>query len=228
MSEAKEEAVAVRITYYGHSSFLLEAADGTRVIIDPYRSGAFDGGLRYAPIAETADAVVATHEHDDHGAVDTIPGDPQVYIRPSSAVVGALSITGIEVDHDGEGGRSRGKNTIVIFDDGDVRAAHLGDLGHVLKPGTVAALGRVDVLMVPVGGFFTIDSKQAALVVEAVAPSIVLPMHYKTPKVDFPITDVDAFLATQAKVEHKTTSTVEVTQAALPAERVTYVLPSAR
>ena len=222
------EAVAVRLTYYGHSSFLLEATDGTRVIVDPYRSGSFGGALRHAPVGDSADAVVATHTHDDHGAVDTIPGNPQVFIHPTSATVGAWRITGIDVAHDDEGGKSRGKNTIVVFDDGDVRVAHLGDLGHLLAPETVTAIGRVDVLLVPVGGFYTIDHERAAEVVESLAPRIVIPMHYKTPKVDFPIADVDMFLATQAKVEHKTTPTVEITRAGLPAERVTYVLPSAR
>jgi L-ascorbate metabolism protein UlaG (beta-lactamase superfamily) len=224
-----KEAVAVKITYYGHSSFLLEAKDGTRVIVDPYRPGSFGGSFRYGAITDTADVVVATHTHDDHGAVDTIPGHPQTFVQPSSATVGGVTITGVPVAHDAEGGKSRGKNTIIVIDDGDIRVAHLGDLGHTLDAATVAAVGPVDVLMVPVGGFYTIDHKQAAQVVEAVAPRIVLPMHYKTPKVpDFPITDVEPFLATQAKVERKDTSTIAVTRATLPAERVTYVLQPAR
>jgi L-ascorbate metabolism protein UlaG (beta-lactamase superfamily) len=225
--EAMEEAIAVRLKYYGHSSFLLEAADGTRVIIDPYRAGSFNGALRYGAITDTADAVVATHQHDDHAAVDTIPGRPQVLIHPSSATVGPWQITGVEVAHDDEGGRSRGHNTIVVLDDGDLRAVHLGDLGHLLGAPTLTAIGRVDVLMVPVGGFFTIDHKQAAVVVESLGPTIVIPIHYKTAKVDFPIADVEPFLATQGMVERKTSSTIELTRAALPLERVTYVLPAA-
>ena len=223
-----KEAVAVRLTYYGHSSFLLEAADGTRVIVDPYRTGAFNGALRYEAIGDTADAVVATHKHDDHGAVDTIPGNPQVFIHPSSAVVGPWKITGIDVAHDDEGGRSRGKNTVIVLDDGDLRVVHLGDLGHTLDAQTVVAIGRTDVLLVPVGGFFTIDYKQAAEVVDSLSPRVVIPMHFKTPKVDFPISDVEPFLATQAKVERKATSTIDITRATLPAGRVIYVLPSAR
>jgi L-ascorbate metabolism protein UlaG (beta-lactamase superfamily) len=92
----------------------------------------------------------------------------------------------------------------------------------------VGAIGRTDVLLVPVGGFFTIDHLQAAEVVEALSPSIVIPMHYKTPKVDFPIAGVEPFLATQASVEQKSAPTVEITQATLPAERITYVLQPAR
>jgi L-ascorbate metabolism protein UlaG (beta-lactamase superfamily) len=222
-----EEAIAVKLMYYGHSSFLLEAADGTRVIVDPYRSGAFDGALRYDAIPDTADAVVATHTHDDHGAVDTVPGRPQIFVHPTSAKVGAWQITGIDVAHDAEGGRSRGKNTIVVLDDGDVRVVHLGDLGHTLDAPTIAAIGRADILLVPVGGFFTIDHKQAAEVVESLAPRIAIPMHYKTPKVDFPISGVEPFLATQQTVERLPGSTIEIEQSTMPAERVTYVLQSA-
>jgi L-ascorbate metabolism protein UlaG (beta-lactamase superfamily) len=222
-----EEAIAVRLTYYGHSSFLLEAADGTRIILDPYRAGSFNGAFRYGAIPDTAEAVVATHTHDDHGAVDTIAGRPLILIHPTSAVVGPWKITGIDVAHDAEGGRSRGKNTIVVLDDGDVRLAHLGDLGHTLDAPTIAAIGRVDVLLVPVGGFFTIDHAQAAEVVESLDPRIVIPVHYKTPKVDFPISEPEPFLATQKTVEQLSGSTVEVTQATLPAGRVTYVLQPA-
>lgn len=225
--EAVEEAIAVRLTYYGHSSFLLEAADGTRVILDPYRAGSFNGAFRYGAIPDTAEAVVATHGHDDHGAVDTILGHPRVFVHPSSATVGPWDITGIDVAHDAEDGRSRGKNTIVVLDDGDVRVAHLGDLGHTLDAATAAAIGRVDVLLIPVGGFFTIDHKQAAEVIESLDPRMVIPIHYKTPKVDFPISEVEPFLATQKTVERLSGSTIEVTQATLPAERVTYVLEPA-
>jgi L-ascorbate metabolism protein UlaG (beta-lactamase superfamily) len=218
----------MRITYYGHSSFLVEAQDGTRIILDPYRHGAFDGALRYAPIDEPADVVLASHEHDDHGATDTIPGRPQVFVHPVTAKVGGVRILGIEVAHDEAGGSKRGKNTIVVLDDGDVRLAHLGDLGHPLDEGTIEKMGRVDILMVPVGGFFTIDRKEAAAVVEALAPRVVLPMHYKTDKVDFPIAPVDQFLATQATVRRETGATLELTKATLPEQQTTIVLEHAR
>jgi L-ascorbate metabolism protein UlaG (beta-lactamase superfamily) len=217
----------VKLTYYGHSSFVLESADGTRLIVDPYRSGSYNGGLRYGAITDTADAVVVTHPHDDHGAWDTIAGHPKVFIQPSSAALGSWEITGFEVDHDAEGGRSRGKNTILVLDDGDVRVAHLGDLGHLLDTRTTAAIGQVDVLLIPVGGFYTIDYKQAAKVAVSLDPRIVVPMHYRTPKVDFPIADAEPFLVTQPTVERLSSPTIEVTHATLPAERVTYLLPSA-
>lgn len=218
----------MRLTYYGHSSFLVEAQDGTRIILDPYRHGAYDGALRYAPIDEPADVVLASHDHDDHGATDTIPGRPQVFVHPVAAKVGGVQILGIEVAHDEAGGSKRGKNTIVVLDDGDVRLAHLGDLGHPLDEGTIEKIGRVDILMVPVGGFFTIDHKEAAAVVEALAPRVVLPMHYKTDEVDFPIVPVDQFLATQTTVRQETGATLELTKASLPDQRTTIVLGHAR
>ena len=218
----------MRLTYYGHSSFLLEAADGTRVILDPYRAGAFDGAFRYGAIADTADAVVATHTHDDHGAVDTIPGHPQVFVHPTSATVGRWKITGIDVAHDDEGGRSRGKNTIIVLDDGDVRLVHLGDLGHTLDAATVAAIGRVDVLLVPVGGFFTIDHKQAAEVVESLDPAHRHPHALQDPQSGLPhLGGRSRSWPRRRTVERQAGSTLEVTRATLPAERVTYVLQAA-
>ncbi len=218
----------MRLTYYGHSSFLVEAGDGTRAILDPYRSGSFDGALRYAPIDEPADVVIATHEHDDHGATDTIPGKPLVLVHPTSATVGALRITGVQVAHDEAGGSKRGRNTIAVLDDGDIRLVHLGDLGHLLDKTAIEAIGRVDVLIVPVGGFFTIDEEQAAAVVESLSPLIVIPVHYKTDKVDFPIAPVDGFLKIQKNVQRSAASTLEVTDKTLPAARSIIVLSHAR
>ena len=218
----------MKITYYGHSSFLVEARDGTRIILDPYRSGGFGGTFRYAPIDESADAVVASHTHDDHGATDTIPGDPVVLMQPTSAKVGGVQVTGVAVKHDDKGGSQRGTNTILVLDDGDIRLAHLGDLGHALAPAELKAIGKVDVVLVPVGGFFTIDAKTAAVVVESLDPAVVVPMHYKTSGADLPIATEDAFLATQIVVQRVTGAQIEVTHESLPAHRTTFVLSPSR
>ena len=209
----------MRITYYGHSCFLVEAQDKTRVILDPYLHGSYGGAVMYGPVDEPADAVLASHEHEDHSATGAIPGKPLVFLHPVSEYVGSVQITGVAVAHDDAEGKERGKNTISVLDDGDLRLAHLGDLGHVLDAATLQKIGPVDVALVPVGGHFTIDYKAAAAVVEALAPRIVIPMHYKTAKIDFPIAPVDAFLGTQKIVQHHPGSTLEVTKATLPAEQ---------
>jgi len=218
----------MRITWYGHSAFLVEAEDGTRIILDPYRSGAFGGALRYGPIAEPADAVVASHTHDDHGAVDTIPGRPRVLIEPTLAEVGRVTIRGVPADHDAVHGAERGHETILVLEDSGMRLVHLGDLGHELDQATVDRIGKTDVLLIPVGGYFTIDAATAAGVVDSLAPRIVVPMHYKTDKCDFPIASVEDFLATQDAVLRMDTSAFTVTTTNLPAERTIYVPTSAR
>lgn len=218
----------MRITYFGHSCFLVEAKDQTRVILDPYEHGAYDGAVKYAPVDEPADVVLASHEHPDHSATGTIPGKPLVFLHPVSERVGAVTVTGIEVDHDENGGEQRGKSTISIVDDGELRLVHLGDLGHILDEETVEELGHVDVLLIPVGGYFTIDHQGASAVVKALAPSIVIPMHYKTSKIDFPIASADAFLETQNTVQRMESPTIEVTKATLPPETTVMFLPYAR
>jgi L-ascorbate metabolism protein UlaG (beta-lactamase superfamily) len=216
------------ITYFGHSAFLVQAADGTRVMFDPYLHGSYDGEMRYAPIDETADVVVASHGHADHAATDTIPGHPRVFMHLVAEIAGSVRLTGIELAHDDTGGSQRGKNTLTIMDDGDLRLVHAGDLGHVLDAATVKAIGRVDVLLLPVGGFFTIDHEQAAVTIEALDPRIIIPMHYKTDKLGFPIATVDPFLATQDNVRRSDSPVLEITGATLPDERVTIVLQHAR
>lgn len=218
----------MRLTYYGHASFLVETHDGTRVILDPYTPGCYDGAVTHAPITDPADVVIATHTHPDHCGVDAIAGGPQVFIQPKSETVGGVKITGVDVLHDDSDGSERGTNTIVALDDGDVRLVHLGDLGHPLEPATVDAIGKVDVLLIPVGGYFTIDHAVAAGVVEALNPRLVIPMHYKTDKVGFPIAGVDPFLAGQGRVDRKQSSTLEVTADTMPKERTVVVLTASR
>lgn len=218
----------MRLTWYGHSAFLLEAGDGTRIVIDPYRSGAFDNALRYAPTGDVADAVLATHAHEDHGAVDTVPGHPITAVHPQSLEVGPFAVTGVPSHHDADNGRRRGDNTIIVVETEGLRLAHLGDLGHELDEATLDALGKIDVLLIPVGGTYTIDATEAAAVVKQIAPKIVVPMHYKTDAVDMPLAPVDAFLKTQASVRRDVGQAVEISAQSLPPQTTVYVMQHAR
>jgi L-ascorbate metabolism protein UlaG (beta-lactamase superfamily) len=217
----------MKITYFGHSAFLVEARDGTRLILDPYLSGGLDGSIAYEPIDEEADVVIASHYHEAHAATYTIPGEPLILLEPSSATVGMVKINGLHVFHDGSNGSERGTNTIVILDDGDVRLVHLGDLGHKLDLETVEAIGKVDVLLAPVGGHSTIDAQTAADIVNALAPAVVVPMHYWSERLDLPMAPLANFLATQANVEYRNGAKLELTRMVLPGLRVTAVLKAA-
>ena len=122
----------------------------------------------------------------------------------------------------------RGKNAVFVFETGGITVVHLGDLGHLLDDEQIKAIGRTDVLLLPVGGLYTIDAAQAKAVVNQLKPKIVIPMHYKTDKAGFPIEPVDPFLATQLTVERRDGALLEVTGATLPTERVTIVLAHSR
>lgn len=157
----------MKITWYGHACFKIETAEGS-VVIDPYAPGSVPG-LRLP--AMTADKVLCSHGHSDHNCAEAV--------TPSGREA-ALKISLIPCFHDGERGRLRGENFISVIEDEGLRLAHLGDLGHSLSPSLLAALGRVDVLLVPVGGFYTIDAQQAQALCAALNPRIVVPMHYRS------------------------------------------------
>jgi L-ascorbate metabolism protein UlaG (beta-lactamase superfamily) len=185
-AHARAAPPAGKLTWYGQSCFLLETAAGTRIVMDPIPKG-----IGYElPQGLKADAVTISHEHYDHNNVAFVTGKPRV-IRGLTAdkkgwtrvdeKLKDVSIRTVGVYHDAERGAQRGLDAVFIFEVGGVRIAHLGDLGHVLNDEQLAAIGAVDVLLVPVGGRFTIDALQATRVVEQLRPRImVIPMHYKT------------------------------------------------
>jgi L-ascorbate metabolism protein UlaG (beta-lactamase superfamily) len=177
------------IRWLGHACFLVVTEGGKRIVTDP-----FDGLAGYPPPAVPADIVTVSHQHFDHNAVHVVPGNPEVVRETGEYVFDGVKITGHPSYHDRKRGSQRGANIIFVIEAEGLRVCHLGDLGHRLEDDQVKALGKVDVLMVPVGGYFTIDAADAAAVVEQLAPPYVLPMHYKTPGMDLPIEPPDRFL----------------------------------
>jgi len=153
------------ITWMGHSCFVIEQ-DGYRIAVDPYEG--VDG---YPPLHIAANAVCCSHEHFDHAyraGVELLPGGRNPF-----------AVREIASFHDGAGGRTRGKNTIRVFTAGGRSVCHLGDLGHLLSGGQIAAIGRVDVLLIPVGGVYTIGPEEAKAVVRQLRPRCAVPMHYR-------------------------------------------------
>jgi L-ascorbate metabolism protein UlaG (beta-lactamase superfamily) len=205
----------VRIRWYGQSAFLL-SGDHT-VFIDPFgdMSGLAARGIEfnYPPVADvTADLLLVTHEHGDHNVVGVVDGDP-VTIRSTAgrfeSPVG--EVVAIASEHDDAAGTVRGPNTIFRFELDGVRVCHLGDFGQrTLHPEQREAIGEVDVLFIPVGGGPTIGGEGAADVVRTIAPRVVVPMHYRTPAVNF-LEPPDEFIAALGMPSRKVPSSeVEV------------------
>ena len=202
----------MKVKWLGHASFLITASNGTRIITDPY--GEY-GGLSYNPIREAADIVLISHDHGDHTGAK-IGGDPKIVTGAGSRQIAGIDIKGVATYHDTSQGKERGPNTVFCFTVDGMRACHLGDLGHDLSASEIEDIGRVDVLMIPVGGFFTIDAGTADSICERMKPGVIIPMHYRTDKCEFPIAGVDEFLQGKSAVKRLDTSEVELKPEDLP------------
>lgn len=170
------------ITYLGHSSFKIVTTASPKgiktkvsLITDPFDPNFV--GLKFS--ANEADIVTLSHDHSDHNYTQAINGIKKVVSGPGEYEIQGVSILGFQSFHDNESGTKRGKNTIYVFETEGLRVAHLGDLGHELSAGLLEQLGDIDVLMLPVGGEFTIGTREAVEVVGKIEPYFVIPMHYK-------------------------------------------------
>lgn len=203
----------MKLKWLGHSSFLITSEEGTKIITDPYATG---GGINYGEIKEAADIAVVTHAHSDHNNVAAVRGRPQVVRGAGSQEAKGINFKGIASFHDDAGGRQRGPNTIFCFTMDGIRLCHLGDLGHQLSGEQAADIGQVDVLLIPVGGRFTIDAPGATQVMERLKPRVVIPMHYKTDRCAYPISGVDSFIKGKANVQGMERAEVEFKPEQLP------------
>jgi L-ascorbate metabolism protein UlaG (beta-lactamase superfamily) len=196
----------MRVQWLGQSAFLLATDDAT-VVIDPMgdvAALAARGGLKleYPPIEGIrADLVLVTHEHGDHNGVETIDGDPVVLRSTAGRLSSPVGeVVAVASEHDDVAGTRRGPNTIFVFELDGIRVAHFGDFGQrALRDEQAEAIGTVDLLFVPIGGGPTLDAQQAADVVERLRPRWIVPMHYRTHRVDF-LDTADAFLERMANV----------------------------
>ena len=185
-------AETVNITWYGHSCFKLECR-GYSVVLDPYANGKVPG---LPPLALTADAVYCSHYHDDHGCAEAVR-------LVSGGAPCPFAVTELETEHDGEGGRLRGMNTVRIFTAGRLRVAHMGDVGRPLRKHEAETLRGVDALLIPVGGYYTIDAAQAAEMVDIISPRVTIPMHYRSGDIGFSVLAApDDFVKRFDNVEH--------------------------
>jgi L-ascorbate metabolism protein UlaG (beta-lactamase superfamily) len=191
--------MAMRITWFGQSAFHL-VDTGQSVFIDPFGdvSGLAERGItfEYPPITGVeADLVLVTHEHLDHNGVEAIGGSPEVLRSTAGKLDSPLGeVTAVASEHDPEAGTTRGPNAIFGFEFDGIQVCHFGDFGQqALRTEQRAAIGDVDLLFVPIGAGPTIGAEQALAIVEQLGPRWVVPMHYRTPAVDF-LEPPDAFL----------------------------------
>jgi L-ascorbate metabolism protein UlaG (beta-lactamase superfamily) len=212
---------SVSVTWLGHACFRIAPSSGPVVVTDP-----FNPGIGSYPVTRPkADVVTVSHEHGDHNAVEQVSGRFKVVRGSRTQTVAGVEFRGIASYHDAVQGQQRGPNTIFVFNLGGITFCHLGDLGHVLTPQQVQAIGHVDVLMIPVGGYYTIDAKTADRVVQQLSPRVVLPMHYKTKALSpsNPISGVEPFISGKKNVKHVKGDTLVLSSKNLPKETVIYV-----
>jgi L-ascorbate metabolism protein UlaG (beta-lactamase superfamily) len=200
----------IKLRWHGQSFFQLETSLGFKIVFDPHAIPFFE-----RPIVK-ADYVLISHLHNDHNLVEVLepqPKESDVYrglIEPKPGKQewklinekrGQINFRNIGTFHDALNGMQRGKNSIWIVDADGLTICHLGDLGHELTAEQVKAIGKVDVLMVPIGGIYTLNGEQAKKVVEQIKPRLyILPMHYGVPGYD-DLVGPDEFLEGQKNVK---------------------------
>jgi len=209
----------MKIRWLGHSSFLIESERGIKIITDP-----FDETLGYKLPRIKVNIVTVSHEHFDHNYVRGIKGRPIVFKGPVKRESHKMEFKGISTYHDSVFGSKRGPNTIFIIKADGLKLCHLGDLGHILSPDKLTEIGSIDILFIPVGGFYTIDSAQATQIVNDIKPRITIPMHYKTEAIKFSIDPVEVFLFNKDNVKKLESSELKIDKDTLPESTQIYVL----
>lgn len=204
----------------GHASFKFRGKQAT-VVTDPFDEKAV--GIKFPKHTE-ADIVTISHGHADHSAVAAVGGNPFVVLGAGEYEIKGVSIIGVSSFHDETGGADRGKNTMYRVEMDGVRVLHLGDLGHVLSSAQVDQVDGIDVLLVPVGGTYTIDAEKAAQVISDLEPRIVIPIHYGTDTYNKNLDPVSVFLKKMGKESVVPMAKLTVSRDKLPAEMQVVVL----
>jgi L-ascorbate metabolism protein UlaG (beta-lactamase superfamily) len=221
----------MNITYLGHSSFKLQGKDGT-VVTDPFEPK--NVGLNWNKVA--ADLVTVSHQHSDHNNLNGIKATKErdnrgtfIINGPGEYEVSNITVQGWATYHDEQSGTARGPNTIYLIELEKIKILHCGDLGHQLSEKIIEEIGQVDVLLIPVGGFYTIDANSAAKITKTISPSIVIPMHYQVfglnPQVFEKLTGVEAFLK-EMEVDTQPLDKLIVSPPTLPENTQVVVLKS--
>ena len=210
----------MKIRWLGHACFLIDSNE-VRLLTDP-----FDESVPYSFLETPVDIVTVSHGHFDHNAVHRVPGKHAMIEARGTFDVHGVPIRGIASFHDDREGKERGGNIMYTFVVEGITIAHLGDLGAPLTDMQREALNEVEILLVPVGGHFTIDASEAAGLIDSLPRvRVVIPMHYRTDAIpDWPIAPVEEFESLMDNVQHVGASTSEVSRESLPEQREVWIL----
>ena len=184
----------MHIVWKGQSCFQITASpqkgEQVSIVIDPFDESA---GLKVPSLP--ADILLITHDHFDHNNKKAVANNPFIIDGPGEHERKVVSIEGIPAFHDDKEGKERGLDTIYTIEAEEMRICHLGDFGQKeLTPEQLEKIGDIDILMIPVGGVFTIDAKEASKVIAQIEPRIVIPMHYSVPKLKIKLDGIEPFL----------------------------------
>lgn len=207
-----------KITWAGQSCFQISVSNSkdhqATIVIDP-----FDEKIGLGSPNFSADILLVTHNHTDHNNINAVKGSPFIIESPGEYEVRGVFVQGIDSFHDDSEGEQRGKNTIYTIEAEDMRFCHLGDFGQKqLTDEQLEQIGKVDILMIPVGGTFTIDGHEAAKVIGQIEPKIVVPMHYQLPKLKIELDGVEKFLKAMGKNNGEPQDKLIVKHSTLPKE----------
>jgi len=209
----------MQLIWLGQSCFKIMGKE-TTIITDPYEDSI---GLKL-PSRLNADIVTISHDHHDHNNVGAISGSPLVINTPGEYETRGIFIQGIPSVHDEKNGSERGTNTIFLFSFEDMKLAHLGDQGTLLSDEQLEKLEGVDILLVPVGGVFTIDGKKAAEVVNQIEPRLVIPMHYAVPGLKIKLNPINKFCDEMGVKTNGAEEKLKISKKDLPVEETKVII----
>lgn len=209
------------ITWQGHSFFKIQdkaSTDGVTLAMDP-----FNDSIGLKPASFEADIVTVSHDHEDHNNVSALRGKPYVIDTPGEYDVKGVLVEGITSFHDEKNGGERGRNIIYRIQMDDITVVHLGDLGAVLDNKQLEKLEATDILIIPVGGKYTIDAVKAIEVINQLEPRIIIPMHYKIPGLNIELDEVDKFIR-EIGIEPTREEKLKISKKDLPSEDAELVI----
>jgi L-ascorbate metabolism protein UlaG (beta-lactamase superfamily) len=210
----------MKIKWLGHACFLITSDKGTRIITDPFKVE----GMTYKEVTQEADIVTSSHAHNDHSNTDRVKGSPLIIRGKVDKTVKDVKIRAVPTYHDDKEGRERGPNLAFCFEVDGINICHMGDLGHLLEKQEIDSIGKVDVLLVPVGGVFTLEAGQAVQLCGMLKPAIAIPMHYKTEHCTWLKCTADDFVSGYDNYRKLSTDEIELAKSNLP-QPTEFIIP---